>query len=90
MYFEVGCATAGEPREGTLVAVPRQASDAELMHEPLKRVQAGKASPTTTNPVDVGRLTNDELRHMPLPTKADMALAAGDDRTPDDEGTSTP
>jgi len=27
---------------------------------------------------------------MPLPTKADMALAAGDDTTTDDEDTSTP
>jgi hypothetical protein len=70
--------------------VPEQATDTGLKLETLKRAQAGKASPTITDPVDVGRLTDDELRHMPLPTKADMALAADDDRTTDDEDTSTP
>jgi hypothetical protein len=90
MFVEVGYITAEEAREGTLAAALEQASDAELMHETLKRVQAGKASATITDPVDVGRLTDDELRHMPLPTKANMALAAGDDRTTDDEDTSTP
>jgi len=41
--------------------------------------------PTTS----VGRLSDDELRHLDL-TQGDLDLAAGDDRTTDDEDTTTP
>ena len=90
MFVEVGYITADEAREGTLAVALETATDAELMTETLRRVQAGKASKTITAPMNVGDLTDDELREMPLPTKADMALAAGDDKTTDDEDTSTP
>ena len=90
MFVEVGYITADEAREGTLAVALETASDAELMTETLRRVQAGKASKAITAPMNVGDLTDDELREMPLPTTADMALAAGDDKTTDDEDTSTP
>jgi len=90
MFVEVGYITADEAREGTLAAALVSASDAELMSETLRRVQAGKATPVISEPMNVGDLTDDELRHMPEPTKGDMALAAGNDETTDDEETSTP
>jgi hypothetical protein len=90
MFVEVGYITADEAREGTIAAALETASDAELMSETLRRVQAGKASRAITAPMNVGDLTDDELRDMPLPTRAEMALAAGDDKTTDDEDTSTP
>ena len=90
MFVEVGYITADEAREGTLAAALVSASDAELMSETLRRVQAGKAAPVISEPMNVGDLTDDELREMPLPTKGEMALAAGDDETTDDEDTSTP
>ncbi|WIE54200.1 helix-turn-helix transcriptional regulator [Curtobacterium sp. MCBD17_003] len=40
--------------------------------------------------VDVGALSDDELRDIPLPTKRDMDLAAGNDRTTDEEDDVTP
>ena len=90
MFVEAGYITADEAREGTVAAVLESATDAELMTETLRRVQAGKAGAVITDPIDVGALSDDQLRDMPVPRKGDLALAAGDDTTTDDEDTSTP
>jgi len=90
MFVEAGYITDAEAREGTIAAALETATDAELMTETLRRVQAGKAGAVITDPIDVGALSDDQLRDMPVPRKGDMALAAGNDTTTDDVDTSTP
>jgi DNA-binding transcriptional regulator YhcF (GntR family) len=59
MFVKVGYITAEEAASGMLEQALANATDAELMTETLRRVQAGKASPTITGPVDVSALTHD-------------------------------
>lgn len=87
LFVEVGYITGDEAREGVLAMALEQASDAELMTETLRRVQAGKASRVITAPIDVSGLSDDELRSMDV---SDLALAAGDDDTVDSEDDTTP
>lgn len=59
MFVKVGYITAEEASSGMLEQALANASDAELMAETLKRVQAGKASSAITGPIDVGALDED-------------------------------
>lgn len=59
MFVKVGYITAEEASSGVIEQALADATDAELMAETLRRVQAGKASSAITDPVDVSALTDD-------------------------------
>jgi len=60
MFVKVGYITAEEASSGVIEQALESASDAELMAETLKRVQAGKASRVITGPIDVSALSQDD------------------------------
>lgn len=59
MFVEVGYITAEEASFGVIAQALENASDAELMSETLRRMQAGKAGLVISNPIDVGGLDDD-------------------------------
>jgi hypothetical protein len=66
MFVKVGYITAEEASSGVIAQALENASDAELMSETLRRVQAGKASRVITGPIDVSGLTDDDEENLDI------------------------
>lgn len=104
MFVAVGYVTPEEAEQALIENGLAQASDAQLMHETLRRVHVGEAGKFITRPLrplrPVGGLLHAEreddratyerevLEKYPLDERYDVA--AGSDRETDDEDVSTP